>query len=226
MTLKPRVVVIEDEPDLRSTMVSFLNLSGFVTDGVGSRAEFDAWMANHDCDLVVLDLGLPDADGITLAQSLREMGDYGIVVITARSGIDDRLEGYEVGADHYMVKPVDLREVVGVVRAVHARRPRIRDRWVLDPVAWTLTAPSGVAVRLTRSELEILKPLAETPGEAVPRAALAEALGFRSADYDPRRMEIMVRRLRRKVGEATGLSLPVETVHAVGYAFTAPIQAV
>jgi len=221
---KPRVVVIEDEPDLNATIVSFLNLSGFVADGVRSATELAAWRRTHDCELVVLDLGLPDCQGLSIAESLRASGCYGIVIVTARGQLDDRLRGYATGVDHYMVKPVDLRELVAVLTAVHARLPPRQAEWTLDPLGWQLSAPNGHPVRLTRSELAILKVLAERPGQAVSRTALAEMLGFPAAEYDPRRLEILVRRLRKKIVDTAGVEAPIETAHGVGYAFAAEVR--
>jgi len=221
---KPRVIVVEDEPDLNATMVSFLNLSGFVADGVRSAAEFSAWQRTHDCELVVLDLGLPDCQGLSIAESLQARGRYGIVIVTARTQLDDRLRGYATGADHYMVKPIDMRELVAVLTAVHARLPPRQGEWTLDPRGWQLSAPNGHPVRLTQSELAILKALAERPGQALSRTAMAEVLGFQGAIYDPRRLEIMVRRLRKKIADATGVEAPIETAHGIGYAFAADVK--
>jgi len=221
---KPRVIVIEDEPDLNAAMVSFLNLSGFVADGVRSAAELAAWQRTHDCELAVLDLGLPDCQGLLIAESMRTSGCSGIVIVTARGQLDDRLRGYATGADHYMVKPIDLRELVAVLTAIYARLPPRQAEWILDPLGWQLSAPNGHPVRLTQSELAILKALAERPGQALSRTAMAEVLGFQGAIYDPRRLEIMVRRLRKKIADVTGVEAPIETAHGVGYAFAADVK--
>lgn len=224
MLAKPRVLVVEDEPDLRATMVSFLNLSGFVADGVGRRSEFEAWRQTHDCDLVLLDLGLPDGDGLSIARALKAETNCGIVIVTARAELDDRLEGYEVGADHYLLKPVDMREVVVVLRAVLGRMQPEEPVWSLDATGWKLTAPNGKSVRLTQSEVALIRPLAQTPGQVVTRAELIKSLGFRIAEYDPRRMEILVRRLRKKINDETGVAAPIDTAHGIGYAFTAELR--
>lgn len=221
---KPRVVVVEDEPDLNATMVSFLNLSGFVADGVRSAAELEAWLRTHDCDLAVLDLGLPDRSGLSLVEALRDGGRCGVVMVTARGQLDDKLKAYATGADHYLIKPVDLRELVAVLSTLRERLPPKALPWDLHALTWQITAPSGRSARLTKSELAVLTSLAASPGNSVPRAAIAEALGFHMADYDPRRMEIMIRRLRKKIAEETGLPAPIETVHGQGYAFTAAIR--
>lgn len=220
---KPRVLVVEDEPDLRATIVSFLNLSGFVADGVGKLAECDAWFQTHDCDLVVLDLGLPDGNGLSVVRTLRERERCGILILTARGELEDRLGGYQVGADQYLVKPVDMRELVAVLTVLNDRLPPRNLTWKLDALSWNLTAPSGRAIRLTQSEVVVLKALTQASGSLVSRAVLAEALGFQAVDYDPRRMEILIRRLRNKIKEQSGEDAPIGTVHGLGYAFTADV---
>lgn len=222
--LKPQVIVIEDDPDLNATIVSFLNLSGFAANGVRSGGELDAWLVSHDCQLAVVDLGLPDRSGLSIVEALRDNGRRGVVVVTARGQIASRLSGYAVGADSYLVKPVDMRELVAVLKALQARLPTQHRNWELNPLGWQLTAPNGRSTRLTRSELSVVKAMAACPGQPVSRAALAEALGFRDADYDPRRLEILIRRLRRKITEEVGVEAPIETAHGVGYAFTAGIR--
>lgn len=222
-TVKPRVVVIEDEPDLNAAMVSFLNLSGFTADGVLGIDQLDAWLLSHECDLAVLDLGLPDGAGLSVIDRLRLRGPCGVVVATARGLVQDRIVGYTSGADHYLVKPVDMRELVAVLTTLHQRLPPRSNPWRLEQLAWRLVAPNGQAVRLTNSELTVMKALASAPGRPLPRPAIAEALGFNPADYAPHRLEILVRRLRRKVLDNTGIDVPIETVHGVGYAFTAAL---
>lgn len=222
----PRVLVVEDEADLREAMVSYLNLEQIAADGVASGAAFVAWMKTHTCDIIVLDLGLPDVDGLTLARGIRSTGQHGLILATARGQIEDRLKGYESGADAYLIKPVDLRELSGVVRTVARRLQALAPPpgWQLDRITWMLRAPDGATVRLSQSEAAILQLLAETPGAAVARNRIIIALGAQPDSYDPRRLEILVRRLRGKVLGQLGQALPLETVHAVGYALTASIR--
>ncbi|BBK42498.1 transcriptional regulator [Allostella vacuolata] len=219
------VLVIEDEHELNGTIVAYLNLSGFAASGVPSQAAAVAWLATHPCDMVVLDLGLPDGDGLSLARELASAERCGIVMMTARGQVEDRLEGYRAGAVQYLVKPVDLRELVAVLAAAGRQRPGTGDPpWTLDGLGWRLTTPGGRSVSLTRSELAVLEALADRPGQAVGRAVIFERLGIPPDRHDPRRMEILIRRLRRKVEAETGVAVPIETVHAVGYAFTARIR--
>lgn len=221
--LKPRVLVVEDEADLNATMVSFLNLSGFAADGVRSLSGMKAWLTTHDCELVVLDLGLPDGDSTREIAALGADGRRRIVVATARDQVEDRVGGYARGADNYLVKPVDMRELVAVLTVLSQRLPPRQPDWLLDPLGWHLTVPDGPRIRLTRSEVAVLRVMAGRPGQATERAAIAGALGLHPAGYDPRRLEILIRRLRRKISDATGAEAPIETAHGVGYAFTAGI---
>jgi len=147
-----------------------------------------------------------------------------LVIITGRGSIDDRLLGYAEGADHYLVKPVDLPELAAVLSSVHARLPARQQYWGLDTVQWRLTAPNDAVVSLTRSEVIVLQCLAACPGEGVARPEIIQALGFRPSEYDPKRMEVLMRRLRQKIETITSHASPIETVHAFGYAFTADIR--
>lgn len=220
------VLLVEDDGDLRAMVAEYLGLSGFRVFPAGSLAEARALLASQDCELAVIDRGLPDGDGLDLARTLRQRGDTGIVVLSARSELQSRLEGYDEGVDHYMVKPVVLRELAAVLRAVHQRAAGAPpQRWQLDTLQWRLTAPNGREIRLTRAECALLAELTRAPGQMVSREVLRRALGY-PVDYDPRRMEILVRRLRNKITAESGLEHPIETVHARGFAFTAPVSVV
>lgn len=220
-----KILVVEDEPDLRDAMVSFLNLAGFVADGVGSTVAADLWMQTHEVDVIILDIGLPDRNGIDWLRQTGELKQKGLILATARGELEDRIIGLQAGADAYLVKPVALEEMVAVVRNVAARvraaSPRV---WHLHPVHWQLDAPGGASMKLTRSETIVLQSLAANPGVTCSRDALIRNLGYEPQTYDPRRMEILVRRLRNKAREQLNEELPLETVHGQGYAFTAAIR--
>lgn len=222
-----RVLVVEDEPDLCEAMVSYLNLEGFLTDGVGSTSAADAWLQTHPVDIVVLDVGLPDCDGISWLNQSEAIKGKGIVMATARHELQDRLRGLKAGADAYLVKPIDLEELQAIVRNVAGRIELCKTLpttdWHLDALGWSLTAPDGSTIKLTRSETLLLNVLATQPGQTVSKDVLIGALGHRPDSYDPRRMEIMVRRLRNKVRTQTSVQFPLETDHGQGYAFAAQI---
>lgn len=218
-----RVLVVEDEAELQQAMVSFLNLSGMQAEGVGTLAACRAWLERRECDVLVLDIGLPDGDGLSLAAALP--AHCGLVIATARAGQEHRIAGRQAGADDYLVKPIHMPELAVVVSNLHERLHRVERAWLLDTVQWQLLAPSGEPVRLTHSEAQIARLVFQCPGEAVARRVMAQALGHDPELYDYRRLETLIRRLRAKVREQLGADLPLSTVHGTGYAFTAPCRA-
>lgn len=221
----PRVLVVEDEHDLLDATVTFLNLEGLVTDGVGSLAAADSWLRTHNVDMLVLDLGLQDGDGLHWLQHHASLRDKGVVITTARGHEHARIQGVRSGADVYLVKPVALEELSSLLHNLWRRlRGQLDQRWLLQPLGWLLQPPAGHPVRLTHSELLVLQRLAIQPGQAVSRQSLVEALGQDPEVYDYRRMEVLMRRLRNKVREASGMELPLETVHRLGYALITPIR--
>lgn len=226
------VLIVEDEADLRDTMVDYLELEGFVVAGVGTLATAQAWLQQHTCEVLVLDLGLPDGDGLQWLRRQGEVPQRGVIITTARGTVDDRVLGVQTGADIYLVKPVQLAELAALLRRLLSRLPAAAavpavagaQTWRLNPTRWMLQSPPGPSVRLTHSEQVLLLQLATAPGTGVSRQAIAQALGHNPAVYDPRRLEIMVHRLRAKVKEQLGCTLPLDTVHRYGYAFTSPME--
>lgn len=221
----PRILVVEDELELLDATVTYLKMEGFNAEGVASLAAASAWMNTQPPDLIVLDLGLPDGDGIAWMQSHPQCRQKGIVITSARSDERQRIEGIKHGADVYLVKPVALEELALLLGKLWQRISlSSAPTWMLQPTAWLLHSPAGQSVKLTHSELTVMQALAEEPGRAVPRRLLVQALGQDPETYDYRRMEVLVRRLRTKVREQLGLDLPLETAHRLGYAFTSDLR--
>lgn len=219
------VLILEDERVLREAMVSYLNLEGYAASGVGSLGDADAHLAAQSADILIIDLGLPDGDGLAWLQSHPELRDCGLIIATARGASIDRLAGIRAGADNYLVKPIALEELSALISNLAQRlHPSPSAAWVINPLNWTLLAPQGENLRLTHSESILLACLAQSPGKPVPRPELIVALGENPDTYDPRRMEILVRRLRSKAEASLGIALPLQTVHGQGYAFAGPIR--
>lgn len=219
-----RVLIVEDETDLQEAMVSWLNMEGLVADGVGSLQAATQWMTTHDFDVVVLDLGLPDGDGLAWLGTGVDVRDKGIIITTARGESAHRISGIKAGADVYLVKPVVLEELTSLIHNLVRRiRPEAPRTWMLSMMNWSIESPEGHSVKLTHSEHTLLSHLARLPGKPIAREELVIGLGHDPDVYDARRMEIMVRRLRTKARAVLGYALPLETVHRCGYAFTAPI---
>lgn len=232
-----RIAVVEDESSLRADVVEYLSACGHQTSGHGDGASLDAALASAPVDIIILDVNLPGEDGFSIAKRLREVSEVGIIMLTARGVNVDRVVGLEVGADVYMVKPVELRELEAQVRTL-ARRLKVGPvapsgpaampvpsaGWVYDQVAWELMAPDTKRVKLTSNERIFLSLLVERPGEPVSRDDIFKALGKRQWDPGDRSVDSMVRRLRSKAAEILGRELPIEAVHGTGYAFAAPVQ--
>lgn len=236
-TVMACIAVVEDEDSLRADLVEYLEASGHRAWGCDGGPALDRVLAQAPVEIVVLDVNLPGESGFAIASRLRERAAVGIIMLTACGLSVDRVVGLELGADVYMVKPVELRELEAQVRAL-ARRLRLpaedapppaaparASAWVYDRLAWTLNSPDGVAVKLTGNERVFVSLLVARPGEPVTRADIYAALGKRQWDPLDRSVDSMVRRLRAKCEEAMGGPIPIEAVHGTGYAFTAPVAA-
>lgn len=235
--MSARIAVVEDDTDLLDTMLEYLKAQGYPAWGVCSAEEFYRRFAVDAVEVVVLDIGLPGEDGISAARHLRELPNLTVIIVSARDGMDDRLAGLKAGADRYLVKPVNLAELVANIEAV-GRRPahpasnsatgRIQEEkpknglWHLAKQDWRLTEPGGKALDLTAREFLLLKCLFEANGETVSKRAIADKIiGPRILNSDER-LDVMLARLRKKCMTTLMQPLPVKTVHQVGYAFTAP----
>lgn len=220
-----RVLVIEDEAALLEALVTYLNMEGFTADGVSSLHAASQWLRTHQLDVLVLDLGLPDGDGLKWLSEQAVMRHKGVIITTARGEDSQRIEGIRAGADIYLVKPIQLEELASLVNNLMRRiRTKHTPNWTLNRTHWSLQSPTGLKVKLTHSEAVLLHKMTHYPGQAVSRQDLVISLGHDPQVYDFRRLEILVRRLRNKTKEVLGTDLPLETVHKVGYAFTAPID--
>ncbi len=223
-----RVGLVEDNLDYRAEVAFHLRRAGFEitleSDGIG----IDAQLADCPCDLLVLDLGLPTEDGLVIAQRLRQQQPgLGIVMLTARGSLDDRLSGLEGGADAYLVKPVDMRELVATLHSVQRRLIAAAppsETWSLASDTLSIHSPAGEAVALTATEMDLLKCLAAAAPEPVSREALAAAMGHTEPDFDYRRLEVAFSRLRKKIETATAGESPVRAARGRGYVFAAPVR--
>lgn len=223
-----RITVVEDNADLLDDIVFNLEHEGFVVAGVGNGVALDAHLAVNDTDILVLDLNLPGEDGLSIARRLRRARPaMGIVMLTARCALDDRIAGLESGADTYLGKPVDMRELAAALRSLGRRLGLAEgDCWRLNALQLRLDSPSGRALALSGLECSILGALADARGHKASRRSLIEALGADFLAYDERRLEALISRLRRKLAEGDGGETPLRAVRGQGYAFAAPLRRV
>ncbi len=215
-----RILIVEDEADFRDPLCNILNLEGFSADGVGSIAGYEAWRSTHTCDALIVDRRLPDGDGLEVVRLNRQLKNVPVIVLTALGQVWDRIAGIEADVDHYLVKPVVTEELLAILRQLQRRTGQTAQQaWRVDALAWRLHTPEGAEIALTRRELVFLSLFVEKTGEPVARNDIVAALGENPSLYDPRRLEIMVRRLRHKAEETSTLDFPLATVYGVGYVF-------
>ena len=215
-----RIALLEDETLLRKELAAFLIKRGHEVVQAGTLAEF--WPLMPLADIAILDLMLPDGSGEEVARRLRqEYPRVGILMLTARGAIQDRLQGLDAGADHYLVKPFRLVELAAIIDALLRR---LGVGWRLDGQRRLLIAPDGFSSALSVAEMTLFNLLCDHPGAVVTQRTLVEALGFDWLDYDRRRVEKLVCALRVGWEEEPAEDLPLRTEYRHGYSFGAPIQ--
>jgi DNA-binding response OmpR family regulator len=217
-----RILVVEDTADLRDETVFCLKAGGHEAVGVGSLGLMWQCLREGPYSIVLIDLGLPDGDGMRAVPALRETFGLGlgIVITTARGSVPDRVSGVRDGADVYMVKPVDPDELLAVVARLVTRVPTTERRaWRLTP--GQLLSPDRVPVPLTGAEFLALACLVDAQGKPVARATLHAAVFANTAAGWARPLDPLLSRLRSKVKATTGHELPMLTYRNQGYAWTA-----
>lgn len=218
------VILLEDEPVLREELAEFLQTQGHVVSASATVAEFMQLFQPEKHQVAVIDRGLPDGDGMDMILSMRRNGlRLGIIILTARASSLDKVDGLVGGADHYISKTVDLGELAATIASL-VRRLELQEqpRWLLQGSPRQLVPPGQEPIALSTQDYLVLKALAG--GGDVTREAIVQALGGDYFDYDQRRLDTQMRRLRRKVDDACGLELPVSTLRGVGFRFHAPIE--
>ena len=237
-----RVIVVEDDKDFRDSMVEYLLLKGLDVTGVESALEFYASMSLQKYDLAVLDIGLPDQNGLVLAEYIRNNTEMRIVILTAQSSLESKINAYTLGADIYMVKPIDFSElsasIYSILRRLEASLGLPQSRGSAEPVSekqktrwrlvrsnWTLCSPEGEEIKLTAKEFDLFEQLALSSNAVVLRQDFLTALGYENNEHGNRSLDALVHRLRLK---KSGLkyTIPIKTSHGSGYSFAAPITIV
>lgn len=218
------IAVVEDDADIRENVCRYLECSGFGAWGVESAENFYVRLLKDRADLVVVDIGLPGEDGLSLVARLAAQA-VPTVLMTARADVGSRIAGLDAGALQYFVKPVDMQELTAGIRSQLRRMaPRAAQGdavapWRLDQAASRLVAPNQRVVELTSRELELLGCLMVMPGALVTKQALTQAIGADEAEDGFHRIESQLTRLRRKTLETTGTALPVRAVFGKGLVF-------
>jgi two-component system, OmpR family, phosphate regulon response regulator OmpR len=236
MVEQTHIIVVDDEPEIRSMLVDYLGHAGFSVRGAENGAALRRILAEQPADLVLLDINMPGEDGLSLARFLRANTEVGIVMLTAAGEVVDRVVGLEIGADDYIAKPVDLRELLARIRAV-LRRLRTRPPAAaaaaetpaarlmpigackLDLDAHRLYDGDGQEVPITSMEFDLLKAFVEHPNRVLSRDQLLDLA--HNKDWEPfdRSIDIRIARLRRKIEADPSKPQVVKTVRGAGYIF-------
>jgi DNA-binding response OmpR family regulator len=229
-----RVLVVDDDPAIRDMLAQYLSGHGYAVALAGDGAAMRAELARAAPAVVLLDVGLPGEDGLTLAAYLREHCDVGIIMITGAGDVVDRVAGLEVGADDYIAKPFDLRELRARLKSVLRRLERKPlpasapagaqarvgiGRCLLDLRSRTLFDAKGREIPITAMEFDLLRTLIEHPNQVLTRDQL---LGLtRNREWEPfdRSIDIRITRLRRKVEDDPARPRAIRTVRGAGYMF-------
>ena len=233
----PHVLVVDDDREIRDLLAGFLRRHGYRIETAADGREMFAALGAGRFDLIVLDLMLPGEDGLSLCRRVRADSDLPIIMLTAVGEDTDRIVGLEVGADDYLPKPFNPRELLARIRAVLRRATEVQrqpecDRsrrfefngWMLDAVRRCLHAPDGAPVDLTAGEYGLLLALLEHPGRVLNRDQILDLTRGREAGPFDRSVDIQVSRLRRKIEDDPKRPALIKTVRSGGYVFAGEVR--
>lgn len=231
-----KILVVDDEPDILEVVAMMLEDAGYevLTQGTGEGAVEKA--LDEKVDLVVLDLGLPGIDGLTVTRSLKERGSVGVIIISGRGEATEKIIGLEIGADDYLGKPFEPRELLARVRSVLRRMAPPQqvsaganatyrfEGWSLDTLARALSDPSGEPVSLSSGEFSLLQAFAEHPNRVLSRDQLLDFThGMDTPAFD-RSVDVQIARLRKKIEPDAQRPTFIKTVRNAGYIFSVKVE--
>jgi two-component system OmpR family response regulator len=227
---QPRIVIVDDDQDLRELTSQFLSQNGFVVHTAAQGRDMDKVLARGDIELIVLDYMMPGEDGLSICKRLTEKGGPPVIMLSARGEEIDRIVGLELGADDYMAKPFHPRELLARIRAVLRRREERGAGgtgkspithffgWQLDNIKRTLTRPDSVQVVLSNAEFELLRVFLDRPGRALSRDQILDYLHGPNSDSFDRAIDVQISRLRRKLSDDHNEDI-IRTIRGIGYMF-------
>lgn len=231
----PTIFVLEDEPDIARLICSSLTEYGFRCEHLTTGRQLLQRARQQTPDLCIVDLGLPDMDGMQVVRELQDGSPCAVLILTGRNDVTDRVLGLELGADDYIVKPFEPRELVARVRSILRRYQRAAPPetsaaektvarfagWTFDGGRLTMTAPDGREVNLSAAEASLLAVLLRRPNKIFSREQL---LGERDVDPFDRSIDVRISRLRRKLDDDPQNPRLIKTVYGAGYLFAAQVS--
>ena len=225
---KPHIAILDDEPEIRAILSSALQDAGFETSCFARATEFEAALRRITPDVCLVDLGLPDRDGLTLVHRLALESGAAIIIISGRAQVQDRVTGLELGADDYIIKPFDPAEVVARIRA-RLRKPTTAPEaapmtarfngWTAKFDSYVLIDAQGVETPFSHAEGEVLRLFLGSPKRLISRAQMLDSLGGAAGESFDRAMDVRISRLRTKLGEDPRNPRLIKTIYGAGYIF-------
>ena len=226
------VLVVEDDEVTRAKLAGYMEAAGHKVSEACDGGEMRDVLSAEQIDLVLLDINLPGEDGLDLTRDIRRHSDVGIILVTGRTDDVDRIVGLEIGADDYVTKPFNPRELLARVKTL-LRRTSASARagtecktfagWSFDTRTRRLVSPQGERLSLTRAEFELLSTLVDHPGMVLGRERLLSQITHRTWDPSDRTIDVLVRRLRQKLEVDPKLPEFIITAHGEGYIFAAEV---
>jgi DNA-binding response OmpR family regulator len=242
---KSHILIVDDDPDLQKVVQKYLREDGYIVYPALTGQESLDILKGKRVDLILLDMLLPDTDGLALMTQYRNSSKVPIIVVSGKSDAADRVVGLEMGADDYLTKPFHMRELSARIKSVLRRSVDVipanenKDRtgskklsgmiyfgdWKMDCDKYEVSSTGGEPAPLTSGEFKLLRALVETPGRVLSREQLFEIT--RGADYDTydRAVDIQIGRLRKKLGDDPNQPALIKTVRGVGYIFIGDVRA-
>ncbi|GGG70597.1 DNA-binding response regulator [Salipiger pallidus] len=226
------VFILDDEAAIRSILTDALTEAGFRTASFARATEFEAALNRSVPDMCLVDLGLPDRDGLTLVHRLALEVGAAVIIISGRAQVQDRVTGLELGADDYIIKPFDPAEVVARIRA-QLRGPRQAQQggstaqfagWTAHFDRYTLQDADGSETPFSHAEGEVLRLFLESPKRLVSRAQMQETLGGAAGASFDRAMDVRISRLRTKLREDPKNPRLIKTIYGAGYIFVGDVE--
>jgi len=223
----PLVTILDDEPAIRTMLADALNEAGFRTMAFGRATEFEAALRSTTPDVCLVDLSLPDRDGLTLVHRLALEQGATVIIISGRAQVQDRVTGLELGADDYIIKPFEPAEVVARIRA-RLRRSTPNPQsgevarfngWVAHFDRYVLEDETATETPFSHAEGEVLRLFLERPKRLISRQAMQEALGGAASESFDRAMDVRISRLRTKLREDPRNPRLIKTIYGAGYIF-------
>src|SRR5579871_4413133 len=238
MAASPSILVVEDDRATRALIARYLRTNAFQVATAADGREMERTLAANRVDLVILDVMLPGEDGLSLCRKLRQGSSLPIIMLTARGEDVDRILGLEMGADDYLAKPFNPRELLARIKAVLRRQALahtasavmgatalIFQGWRIDFRLRELRNPAGARVAMTSAEFDLLRAFCERPGRVLSRDSLLDLTQGRSAGSFERSIDVLVSRIRRKIETDPQDSSMIKTVRSGGYLFTPTVEA-